>query len=132
MNTEIERLKDRYVSIVIEIISIARPVCIRAVPANTKTISGYAIAAAKDEFFVKFKYWLVVGGIIILNACGITTSFKICPFVKPIEAAASFCPLLTPNIPALTFSAIKVAVYIDKANANEINSGIILTPPRYT
>ena len=49
-----------------------------------------------------------------------------------MEAAASFCPLLTPNIPARTFSAMKVAVYIDKANAREINSGIILTPPLYT
>gem|GEM_PF-5382095 len=25
-------------------------------PAKTKTISGYAIAAARDEFIVKFKY----------------------------------------------------------------------------
>ena len=49
-----------------------------------------------------------------------------------MEAAASFCPLLTPNIPARTFSAIKVAVYIDNANAKDINSGIILTPPLYT
>jgi len=58
----------KYVSIVIETISIALPVCIIAVPAKTKTISGYAIAAARDEFFVKFKYWLVVGVIIILKA----------------------------------------------------------------
>ena len=68
MNIEIDILKDRYVNIVIETISIALPVCINAVPANTRTKSGYAIAAAKDEFLVKFKYWLVVGGIIILNA----------------------------------------------------------------
>ena len=46
----------------------ALPVCIKAVPAKTKTRSGYAIAAARDEFLVKFNYWLVVGGIIILNA----------------------------------------------------------------
>ena len=46
----------KYVSIVIETISIALPVCIIAVPAKTKTISGYAIAAASDEFLVKFKY----------------------------------------------------------------------------
>ena len=39
-----------------EIISIALPVCIKAVPAKTKTMSGYAMAAANDEFFVKFKY----------------------------------------------------------------------------
>ena len=44
-------------------------------------------------------------------------------------AAASFCPLLTPNIPALTFSAIKVAVYMDKDKANAISSGIMFNPP---
>ena len=44
-------------------------------------------------------------------------------------AAASFCPLPTPCIPALTFSATNVAVYIERAKANEISSGIILIPP---
>ena len=78
--------------------------------AKTKTKSGYAIAAAKDEFFVKFKYWFVVGGIIILRACGITTNFKIWLDVRPIDAAASFWPLLIPWIPALTHSATNVAV----------------------
>ena len=37
-------------------ISIALPVCIIAVPAKTNTKSGQAIAAAKEEFLVKFKY----------------------------------------------------------------------------
>ena len=68
INKEIIRLIDKYVAIVIPTISIALPVCIIAVPANTKTKSGYAIAAAKEEFLVKFKYWFVVGGIIILKA----------------------------------------------------------------
>ena len=39
-------LNDKYVNIVMETISIALPVCIRAVPAKTNTRSGYAIAAA--------------------------------------------------------------------------------------
>ena len=56
MRIEIEMLKVKYVNIVIETISIALPVCINAVPAKIKTRSGYAIAAAKDEFFVRFKY----------------------------------------------------------------------------
>ena len=56
INIEIVMLKDKYVNIVIETISIALPVCIKAVPAKTNTKSGYAIAAAKDEFLVKFKY----------------------------------------------------------------------------
>ena len=72
---------------------------------------------------------MVVGGIIILNACGITTNLSTWFGVNPIEAAASFCPLLTPWTPALTHSAIKVAVYSDKANAREINSGGNLIPP---
>ena len=53
------------------------------------------MAAANDEFLVKFKYWLVVGGIIILNAWGIITNFKTWLGVKPIDAAASIG--LTPN-----------------------------------
>ena len=94
-------------------------------------MSGYAIAAAKDEFLVKFKYWLVVGGIIILNAWGIITSFKTWFGVKPIDAAASFCPLLIPWIPALTHSAINVAVYNAKANVKAISSGGMPRPPSY-
>ena len=48
---------------------------------------------------------------------------------KPIEAAASFWPLLIPCIPALTHSAIKVAVYKAKASVKAINSGGNPTPP---
>ena len=114
---------------VIDTISIALPVCINAVPAKTKTKSGYAIAAAKDEFLVKFRYWFVVGGIIILKAWGIITNLSTWLGVSPIDAAASFWPLPTPWIPALTHSAINVAVYKDKDNVNAINSGGKLTPP---
>ena len=56
IKAEIDKLIDKYVNIVIDTISIALPVCIKAVPANTRTRSGYAIAAANDEFFVKFRY----------------------------------------------------------------------------
>ena len=65
----------------------------------------------------------------ILKAWGITTNLRTWLGVNPIDAAASFCPLLTPWTPALTHSAINVAVYNDKANANEINSGGNLSPP---
>ena len=41
-------LSVKYVNIVIETISIALPVCIKAVPAKTNTKSGYAIAAANE------------------------------------------------------------------------------------
>ena len=68
INNEIAILKDKYVNIVIDTISIALPVCIKAVPAKTSTRSGYAIAAASEEFLVRLRYWFVVGGIIILKA----------------------------------------------------------------
>ena len=67
----------------------------------------------------------------IINAWGITTNLRTWLGVNPIDAAASFCPLLTPWTPALTHSAIKVAVYKDKANAKEINSGGNFRPPSY-
>ena len=70
------------------------------------------MAAAKEEFLVKFKYWLVVGGIITRSACGITISFKVWGLLKPRDFEASFWPLLIAKIPALTFSAIKAEVYI--------------------
>ena len=59
------------------------------------------------------------------------TSFKTWFWVKPRELAASFWPLLIPCIPALTHSAIKVAVYKDNANVNAINSGGSDIPPSY-
>ena len=46
-----------------------------------------------------------------------------------MEAAASFCPLLTPKTPALTHSAIYVYVYIPKAKTKAINSGMAFEPP---
>ena len=51
--------------------------------------------------------------------------------VNPIDAAASFCPLLIPWIPALTHSAIKVAVYNAKANVKAMSSGGNPNPPLY-
>ena len=56
MMIEVKRLRNKYTPITIPIISMAWPVCISAVPAKTSTKSGYAIAAASDEFLVRFKY----------------------------------------------------------------------------
>ena len=47
------------------------------------------IAAAKEEFFVRFKNWLMVGGIITRIACGMIIIFIICERVSPIDLAAS-------------------------------------------
>ena len=51
----------------IDTISIALPVCIKAVPAKTNTKSGYAIAAANEEFFVRFRYWFVEAELLFLK-----------------------------------------------------------------
>ena len=48
---------------------------------------------------------------------------------KPIDAAASFWPFPTPCIPALTHSAMKVAVYKANDKVKAINSGGKLKPP---
>ena len=74
---EVTKLRIKYTPITIDMISMAWPVCINAVPAKTSTKSGYAIAAAKDEFFVKFRYWFVNGGTITLSACGMITRRRI-------------------------------------------------------
>ena len=64
-----------------------------------------------------------------LKAWGMTINFKIKLVFKPKEAAASFCPFPIASMPALTHSAINVAVYNDKAKSKAINSGGISKPP---
>ena len=50
-------------------IGIACPALFIIIPL-TKNRSEYPMTTAKLEFFVKLRYWLVTGGIIILKACG--------------------------------------------------------------
>src|SRR5665213_3552296 len=59
---------------VMPMISIAWPVWLSVVPANTETRSGYPIATASDEFLVRLRYWLVSGGRMTRKACGTTLS----------------------------------------------------------
>ena len=47
------------------------------------------MATASDEFFVRFRYWLVSGGMITRIACGMTTSRSVCPGRQP-EGAGRF------------------------------------------
>ena len=68
--------------------STARPLWLMVVLA-TDTTSGYPTATAKDEFFVRFRYWLVNGGMITRKACGSTTKFIVCCGVSPRALAAS-------------------------------------------
>ena len=69
------------------------------------------------------------GGMMTRIACGITINLKIGILCKPTAFAASIWPLFIANIPERTFSAIKVAVYIDKARSNATSSGVSLMPP---
>ena len=53
---------------VMAITSIACPVWFSTVPAKSDTISGYPMAAASEEFFARFRYWLVNGGMMTRSA----------------------------------------------------------------
>ena len=68
------------------------------------------MAMAREEFFVRFKNWLVRGGMMVRMACGITTKRNVAPSRNPTARAASDWPFETPKIPARTISAMKEAV----------------------
>ena len=51
------------------------------------------MATASDEFLVRFRYWLVIGGMITRSACGSTTSRSSWPRLQPERAAASLWPV---------------------------------------
>ncbi|MNL52722.1 hypothetical protein D3C87_1759200 [compost metagenome] len=53
------------------------------------------MATASELFFVRFRYWLVIGGMITRSACGRITRRSTCFLRKPSEPAASHWPLLT-------------------------------------
>ena len=95
----------------------------------TLNSSGKPIATAKLEFFARFRYWLVSGGMMIGTACGRTTKRNVCDSFKPTAFAASFCPLTTDCIPLLTISAIKAPVYAESPIKSAANSGERLIPP---
>ena len=57
-----------------------------------------------------------------LRAWGIIISFKDRELFNPIDFAASFCPLLIDNIPALTFSAINADVCTKKAQKAKLKT----------
>ena len=65
---------------------------------------------AKLEFLVRFRYWLVSGGMITRSAWGRMTRRRIMPELKPAALAASVWPLSTDWMPARTISAMKAPV----------------------
>ena len=68
------------------------------------------MATASDEFLVRFRYWLVSGGMITRSACGRTTRRMAWRLPRPSEAAASCCPSETDAMPERTISAMNDAV----------------------
>ncbi|MNI95631.1 hypothetical protein D3C73_1539320 [compost metagenome] len=66
--------------------------------------------AASDEFFARFRYWLVSGGMITRSAWGMITLRSVGPSRSPSERAASVWPWLTERMPERTISAMNAAV----------------------
>ena len=67
------------------------------------------MATASELFLVRFRYWLVCGGMITRSACGTTISRSVWPRRRPSDCAASHWPLLTARMPERTISAMKAA-----------------------
>lgn len=93
-------------AMVILMISMARPVWLSAVPVNTETRSGYAMAAAREEFLMMLRYWLLKGGRATRKAWGSMIRRMICFSLSARLSAASRCPLATDSMPARMYSAM--------------------------
>ena len=65
---------------------------------------------ASEEFLIRFRYWLVRGGITTRIDCGMTTRRIVMLGRIPRAPAASCCPRLTAWIPARTISEMKAPV----------------------
>ena len=68
------------------------------------------MATAKDEFLVRFRYWLVSGGMMTRMAWGSSTWRVVCQLDRPMLRAASNWPRGTDTMPARTTSATKAEV----------------------
>ena len=62
--------------------------------------------SALADMYVQQVYWLVIGGTMILTACGRTTSRSTNPRFRPRAEAASVWPWLTAWMPLRTISPI--------------------------
>ena len=65
------------------------------------------MATASEEFLVRFRYWLVIGGMITRSACGSRIRRVVWRRLSPSAAAASAWPRGTDWMPARTTSATK-------------------------
>ena len=68
------------------------------------------MATASEEFLVRFRYWLVSGGMITRNACGRMILRIVSLGRSPSAPAASVCPFPTERIPARTISEMNAPV----------------------
>ena len=93
-----------------------------------ETKSGYPTTTAKDEFLVKFMYWLARGGTanLVLGEDDITDDFC---FVIPRAEAAAHCPFGTARKPARKISAMAAEVKNVNPNQSAKNSGEREPPP---
>ena len=78
--------------------STARPVWFSAV-LEMFTKSGYPMATASEEFLVRLRYWLVMGGTMTRMAWGRTTQRTVSQGLRPMLWAASICPRGTDWMP---------------------------------
>ena len=65
---------------------------------------------------------LVSGGMVIRSACGRTTFISVWPNVRPVERAASHCPLATEVMPAQKISS-------EKAISTSVSDSQVETKP---
>src|SRR5260370_33118744 len=87
MNSGATRLSVRLSGRVGAKASAACPVWFSTVPANSSTRSGYPTKTASEEFLVRFKYWLVSGGLDPRIAWGRTAKRSGGPGLNPGEKA---------------------------------------------
>ena len=85
--------------------SIAWPVWFSVVLA-IDTMSWKPMATASELFLVRFRYWLVIGGMMTRSACGSTIWRSTAPRRRPSAPAASHWPSGTAWMPERTISAI--------------------------
>ena len=71
----------------------------------TPMSSANATATPRDVFLVRFRHWLMIGGMAMRKAWGSTTWRRRCPAVRPMAPAASVCPRGTARIDPRTISA---------------------------
>lgn len=125
--SEYVRLMARYEIITSPMSDIAGAVCV--IVLATLTRSGNPIATARLEFLVRFRYWLINGGIMTRIAWGKMMCLSVPVGDRPSDFAASVCPFRTDCMPARTISAINDDVYTTSPSSRAKKLPDSLAPP---